>query len=445
MQIAHGTKPWEHKRWRGGTIRPSRGGIFVLWFVAAVFCGVGVLIYFKEPDLFRFRLGVELWLLMFPAVGLIGLAAAVVKSLRAWRFRGTEFRMSTVPGVIGGKLRGELVLPDRFAMDTEIQVVLINERKTVRHLNRGKSSSSDTDVSRLWEHRLTLGQREMRFGGGMCVLPIEFTIPYKTKDETDNVKAGGKGTSVYFRWLLKATCDMPGMDLDVEFNVPVYRTEQSDPNVAERPKSTEELKEYLKAQSKGKRISVGSRDGRKSYVAKAWPGMKHVAMMGIIGGVFGGAGVFLVYMGISSFMRERADNLFEGIFNAVFAIVPLLMSVVFLGIGLLMLVLLAASLCRRETWIANGHLHHRRTFFGFSWKKRIPCNAIERIVSNNSGNINGRPFFNVELFHRAGRLKFGQDEDECWNMTLAGELDTKAEAEWLVQQLNRCVERERSR
>ena len=64
--------------------------------------------------------------------GIIGLAGlvfmylAIIASIEAWYARGSKFYMKTMPGVIGGKMSGELVLPKNLAVDKDVHVHLTN-------------------------------------------------------------------------------------------------------------------------------------------------------------------------------------------------------------------------------------------------------------------------------------------------------------------------------
>ena len=182
--------------------------------------------------------------------GIIGLAGlvfmylAIIASIEAWYARGSKFYMKTMPGVIGGKMSGQLVLPKNLTVDKKVHVHLTNmEDVSYDEFDAQIDGSPPGHVHYLYGHTITIDAHDLKFICGKCLIPVEFTIPYDTKDETDSQSipdSSGKWDTWYYKysWHLRVYTDRHRkVNLDISFTVPIFRTKDSDPSIIRPAKS----------------------------------------------------------------------------------------------------------------------------------------------------------------------------------------------------------------
>ncbi len=104
--------PWRHRRWRGGDLSSSRGHLWARWGFALLWNLVSLPLFFVIPEALESGNKAALIGVLFPAVGMILLGSAVRKTLKALRFGRSTFRMASFPGVPGGRVAGEIELPE---------------------------------------------------------------------------------------------------------------------------------------------------------------------------------------------------------------------------------------------------------------------------------------------------------------------------------------------
>jgi hypothetical protein len=152
---------------------------------------------------------VLVFLAIFGLVGLGLIAGTVYMALAARKFSPAVFEMSSVPGVLGGWLRGTIRIPPEVPEGTEARLRLVCHRKSTG------SSRLDYDV---WE--------EESSARTSSTVPVAFRIPFNLP-ESDLPDMPSKGT-MRVSWLLSISASLPGVDYDAVFNVPVFPTDASD-------------------------------------------------------------------------------------------------------------------------------------------------------------------------------------------------------------------------
>lgn len=223
LQARYPDQPWRWKaEWAEGRLQPAGPG-WALWLVA-VFWNVVSLPVARIPFMHELReeRPWTLALLGFPLVGIGLLAGAIVRSRRYRRFSGSRLDLQTFPAVVGGSLRGTLHLVGDLAGIGDVELALRCVRTFVtRH---GGESKTSRDV--LWEARRSVPTGGTTFGLTELQLPVDFSIPAgcRPTDDTDPADA--------VRWQLTAKAKLPGADLDLKFDVPVFRNTDGRLNTA---------------------------------------------------------------------------------------------------------------------------------------------------------------------------------------------------------------------
>lgn len=426
------------KRWRSGVFRPSRRKLFLIFFTAAFMGYVGVVVLIERQDFYEPPLRVESLFGLLPVLSLLAFLWLAVAGFRAWRFRGSCFTMDSMPGVIGGKFCGQLSIPNLFERDTKIRVEIVNEKEVRR---RGGRNNGSIRTERYYFDYTNFRLSDCRLDGRFIRIPVEFTIPYKTKDETDNGKESSKrgDVKVRYRWLLKAKAVIGGADLNVAFVVPIYKTAESDPEVIEKTKDHQELTQEMATDGGPKRIELLHRAGHKRYAARAWPGFGTIVTPLVAGLMSIGGGIWLMCAGISG-LYQNASGTAESIIVKAGGIALIGFSLPFLGVGLLLLIILMQLLSRKETWVDFGYLHHKGKFLFYSWKKKIALGRIQDVVFEKSGSGEDVEIYRVVVKHKVDLPKFATNLSMAdKSLYIADGITSKAEAMWLKEELLAAV------
>ncbi len=219
MREQHPDSPWLWRRdWAERRIRDSNKGSFVAMWVFAVFwnaiaCTAAVFavrqaITTGEPKLY--------FVLIFPTIGLFLLTNAVLGTIRYFRYGTSILELAAVPVPIGRMIAGVVHSNADLRPETGFRVVLssVNRRVT----GSGKNRSTSENV--LWqEERVIPGGTVGRTGTDIpFVIPIAAdTRPTDFSNSRDQVL-----------WKLEVSAAVPGVDFSTSFEVPVYRTAESD-------------------------------------------------------------------------------------------------------------------------------------------------------------------------------------------------------------------------
>lgn len=207
-------RPWLHiSRWDQGRIQDAPAkqaaaglGVFAFVWLAVV---IGAALLARGRDDLRSDPTVLAFLGLFGLVGLGLVAGTVYVAIAGRKFGRATFDMSSVPGVLGGWLRGNILLPGEVPGGCEARVRLLCWR------NSTGSSRFSYDV---WKEEATVMT-------GASV-PVAFRIPFNLpeSDLPDMPCAGTMRVS----WLLSIAASLPGVDYSAVFNIPVFATEASD-------------------------------------------------------------------------------------------------------------------------------------------------------------------------------------------------------------------------
>jgi hypothetical protein len=308
---AHPEEPWLWKKdWASGRIRASTGTLVGALLFAGVwngFCAVTCFLFLRNRT-GRADEQVFWWFIIpFTIVGL-GLLWWAGASVLRWRKYGRSvFQMASVPGVIGGQLAGVV----RAAVKIEPQNAF-----RVRLTCTNCTTNRNGDISRnlVWQDEQCITHDLLQRDAGHSAIPVLFQIPYDCRptDDDDPKKM------VY--WTLEVTAKTRGLDYRAEFNVPIFKTPQSDPNfVVDR----ELVAKYAAAEDPERdlrdaglvRTSSPSGDGCR-FVFPMARAPAAATMLTLIGAAFSGVPFLLFYW--------DAELIVALFFGAIFGLIGLL-------------------------------------------------------------------------------------------------------------------------
>lgn len=435
--------PWDTRRWRKGIVRSSAGVDLVGgWLLALSFGGVAVGIGWKAPHLYTFKAGAVILVpYMFAVVGICALLWSCIATARWLRFRRCHLKLVTLPGVIGGHLRGDLLLPRSTPRGTAVRIGLLGERTTTT-ARRGQEKP-DVSISRIYDYRIRIDLDRSHESSRHCKVPFDFEIPYSMKDATDNVTKGAR--HVEYGWRLRVSAHLEGADLNLSFDVPVFRTTGSDTSMSRMPKCDKSLDDFLEEWGEKKRVGVAV-TGRETTVSCSvlgsnWKGVGFLACFGF---------VFLFAAGAIAISLKShffpLDTDIEGVIDVIGLLFPLVfllaggfMSIVVLGFGLLMLRIACHMVASRETRVCGGAVRHTVRLLGIPWRKTFGVEEVENVKADTSSSSGGTRWYQVQI-----ELKCRQESRFAlfWDahcVTAATGIPTRQEAESVAKALRHAM------
>lgn len=159
-----------------------------------------------------------LFILLFPAIGLILLAWFVYAFARHKKYGVSIFRLLSNPGVLGGTIRGAVEIPVQVSPKEGFKVRLL----CVHRYSSGSGDNRRTHEDTKWEDEKIIKKDLLSHDRTRTGVPVFFNIPYNLPPSREN--------NPTYIWKLQVTADVEGIDYSSEFQVPVFQTEASDPN-----------------------------------------------------------------------------------------------------------------------------------------------------------------------------------------------------------------------
>jgi hypothetical protein len=235
-------KPWYWKEdWRAGSVPCStKAGAIGTWVFAIFWNLISCPVLFAVPS--ELEKGNHLILigLLFPLIGAGLLAAATYQTVRWYKYGRSKLTLDTLPGVVGGNVTGTIQLNSRITATGPITLQLVN----VHRVRTDSGKNRRTERRLLWEDSYSPDPKSYS-ANSLKSIPVSFTVPFSCRetDSEDNVS-----------WEVIADVPTPGVDLSATFEVPVFRTAQSNKSITER--------------TRPKRDSIATAIGNREYLAR---------------------------------------------------------------------------------------------------------------------------------------------------------------------------------
>ncbi len=216
-EMAHPDSPWLWREdWAASRVESTnKAGVRGWWIGAALinmlslpmFLGtIGKAIQTQDPS--------YLLPLLFCLAGLLVLFGAIRATLRLKRFGKTYFEMNSLPFVPGGRVAGSihLQMPAEAAHGIDLKLTCF------RKVEVGGGQNRSWEQVPLWEASKNIPAGGLARGPLDTVVPVEFYLPAEAFQTDHNT------LSDQVFWQLKASADVPGVNYQDEFEVPVFRT-----------------------------------------------------------------------------------------------------------------------------------------------------------------------------------------------------------------------------
>ena len=288
----HPDEPWKWKReWLEGVIPSSSGSSNTAGsiFMASYWNIVALPLWVLAPlNLFRGN-GWAAIALLIPLIGVFFVIWAIRVCIQKSKFGLSTLRLLKTPGVIGGRLEGALMIDHHLYPDDGFEFKL-NCEEVIR---RNKSS----DTSTLYEDSQVVGYESAMEINQQMAVPVSFYIPYECKDTDDE---GSRNIN----WELRVKAKVPGVDYSEKFEVPVFKTPDSQSDGVEESEHAEMLENLADPDAPLKISGLHlDQDEFGTLYVKAPMGRNFGAALGL--GIFSAIWLIAVY-----FMYKAAGEMF---------------------------------------------------------------------------------------------------------------------------------------
>ena len=401
-------EPWLWRDdWAARLIQDSsRSSLRYAWFFTVFwnFISWPLLLTVLRREILENRNYPALFGLIFPLIGAGLLVWAIRASLRWKKFGTSVLELETLPGVIGGHLKGIIQTPVALRPEGGLLLKLTCINRTVS----GSGKNQNVHEQILWRERQVIPKERIAAQGQGSSIPFTFDIPYPSK-ETDRENMNNA-----ILWYVDAAASVPGVDYGAQFEVPLYRTPESDPDFA--PAREEQAPGqmaddlYQRGSRAGISVRPSPQGGRELYFAPARN----------LGLAIGLTTFTLIWTAIIWFMLTQSFPLFFPIVFGLFGLL-LLYGVLHLWFGV----------CK--VLIESGQVTVTSGFLWLGVSRRIPFSQVEEIkisIGMQSGGRSGTPYYNLELT-RSGRRK----------VNVGRYIKDKRQAEWLAKTMTEAVGR----
>lgn len=392
LRERHPAEPWRWRAdWASGRIRDaSRAGTVFAWLFAAFWNLISLPVaVFAVPPAVRNGEYAALAALIFPVVGAGLVVWAVRSTLHRRKFGTSLLELARVPGVIGGSLGGNLLarLPAGGAVDLTLTCV--------RRITTGSGKHRSTREEVLWQDDRSVTGHPIRRADGMWLqVPVEFRLPGDASASDDS------DPNDRIVWRLGARAELDGLDYHASFEVPVFRTAES------------EAAEIAGDGAQAPAAAVTEPPEPTIVVSPGPTGVRFEFPPARHKGVAATLTVFwLIWSGITAGLL---------LFGA-----PLLFGIVF-GIFALLLLFGVLRLWFGATTVEigpEGAAVHDRTL-GIGGTRRIPAREVADVEVKIGMQANGRAFYDLRLRDTRGR-----------RTAAGGMLRDRREAEWLASRM----------
>jgi len=407
LQAEHPNEPWLWRAdWAEGRVESKcrvnliTSSVFaILWNLISAPCliqGVPAAIKKNNPAVYI--------VLVFPAVGVYLLVRAIRQTIAFSEFGKTYFEMASVPGVVGGELKGSIQARFPHSLDHGVHLRLSN----VHRVTTTSGDTSTTTETILWRDEADLAPEQLFAGPIGTTIPVAFRIPSSVR-ETERIDSRDE-----YVWLLEALADVPGVNYHDIFEVPVFRTAATPADAEAAAEATAEpptmfgttARAPMRPEHLTVRVSQEA-DGEEFYFPAARN--KGTALLTTFFTVFFGGAAYGLAV-------SKAPLIFPIVFGAFSCAIGYFTVQLWLGTSR---VVIGRSLTVKKGILGIGHTREIAL---------SDISSIDEKMGMQQGGATGTQYYDIVV-----RLRDGGSE------TLGGTLPSKRETEWLIGEMKRLT------
>ena len=303
---AYVDKPWLlNDDWQTSTIRSSsKTSMWAAWGFAIFWNAISSITPFMAyEEVVEKQNYIALVALVFPLVGVGLLVWAIRRTLEWRRFGPAPVTLDPYPGSIGGHVGGTIDVNMPYDSNVKFKLTLTN----IHSYESGSGDNRSKKEKALWQDAIIAHAAP---GNKGTRLTFRFDVP-EGQRPSDTEKDDS-----YALWRLNLAADIPGTDIDRDYEIPVYPTGQQ----------SRLLSGYAIERARSEQSKLDEQSVRDAINLEHTPQGKRLffpmgrnlsgSLVGIvIGGIFAAAGWFLVV--------QEGQKIFGSIFGGVGALVAI--------------------------------------------------------------------------------------------------------------------------
>jgi len=373
-------KPWlTRSEWKNSEIKSNaKTGMIALWFITVFWNSISFPITITSiPEILEKEEYVGLLILLFPVIGL-GLLYWSIKLTLQWRrFGVTLLTLDPYPGSIDGQVGGSIKVNTKYNSSHIYKVTL----SCIYSYESGSGKNRSRKEKVKWQDEGHAKVKPM-----MNHINVEFCF-----DVPNDLPISQEHSKNYHLWRLTIESEMEGVDLNRNFEIPVYNTRQTSSHI--NFKSPEYFPTGIIKTTAEDLLPLISQNYSTKELYYSMLRNPITSFSGLIfGGIFSGVGLFLWNKAIS-----------EGFMLYV-------MSSIFTTIGLIIVISSIYSAFNSLHLILNGiNLHYKRKFLWLTLTDKIvPYAHITSISSKESSSTHtgGKHKIQYKIYAEVARKKY---------------------------------------
>lgn len=362
LREQHPNEPWLWRAdWAERAVREtSEVGGWCLWGFAFLWNLLSLPLWFIVD--WRWPMDTRTILMAaFPIAGVLLVLLAVYHALRRHKYGVSVCRIDRVPIPLGSTLRGEIDVRMHELPPAGFALKLATVRRTVT----GSGKNRSVHESILWQDEQTVTHGATPGPNGLRV-PFRFDIPF------DCASASLVDPSDLVLWKLTASAEVPGIDYEAAFELPVFRTDDARDQLAPRVHSPMAWQPPPEITLAADAIVIRPTHGFSGFIFPI---------------VF-----FALWFGALALMR-RMDA-------------PWFIVIFFGAIGTFVAIVIFDLLLGHTTLTADrAALTTRRSWFGLGRRHVIPSSEIARLEPVLGTTIGNTAYHDVRVVLRSGRTR----------------------------------------
>jgi len=416
--------------WAAGRVKSSANNQWIIMLLlGTAFCVMGGL--FAAHSLGReLHQGnfIALAVLLFPLAGIVMLTVAGRSLLARRRYGKCFFEMAAIPGVIGGTLEGMIQTGARLKPEHGLHLKLT----CARRIASGVGEDRSTHESILWQdEKVFKAQTDLpEPEPGRSGIPVYFKIP---AGQPECLTRG----NLAIVWRLEARAKMAGPDFSATFEVPVFRVAGATTTLTDETDPTAALQMPVEELRRDEHSKIQVQDGpggREFYFPMARnPGS--ASMMTLL------LTVWLSFLWL--LFHFHAPVVFPLVFG-LFAVL-MLWGCVSLWFKSSRITINSSGVTAVNRWLV------------FARTRRFAPDDIARFDTKPGLIVGAKVFFDLKLVRSAAEDDFAARKEryqstgelpplkfrlrDASGVTLAGNISSKLEADWLVREMTRALGR----
>lgn len=211
LKILHPGQPWLwHEAWQSPVLEARLGGRMAAAVVALIWINVSTWPLWSAVRTAWAAEGAFKWVLT-GALVLVVVASAVCARviIHARKYRGARLELGSLPLRPGTPVEARLYLPQTLPLGAVLKLALVSERR----VTTGSGKQRRTTTTKLWSHE------EEQAGPLAPWQEIVFRCSIPDEAEETVLETPDNGVA----WRFEARADVPGVDLKLDFELPVFR------------------------------------------------------------------------------------------------------------------------------------------------------------------------------------------------------------------------------